>query len=69
MRDLSQLSLSLTMQKAAPEQTIATLNSRMRTLAILQSQLRQLEQALREAESPAAGHAKDASAAPSAASR
>lgn len=48
-RDVSQISLAISLDKADPIQTAATLNSRMRTLAILQSQLGQLEAALREA--------------------
>jgi len=65
VRDVSQLSLAVLMDKAEPEQTIATLNSRMRTISIMASQLSQLEQALRDASAPAEGHA-NATSAPSA---
>ncbi|MBW8759756.1 MAG: hypothetical protein JF586_19345 [Burkholderiales bacterium] len=57
VRDVSQLSLALLLEKAEPEQTIATLNSRMRTIEIMVSQLRQLEQALREARQRGEGQA------------
>lgn len=61
VRDVSQISLAVLMEKAEPEPTIATLNSRMRTISIMESQLRQLEQALREAEPKAEDHADAAS--------
>ena len=48
-RDVSQISLAISLDKADLTQTAATLNSRMRTLSILESQLGQLESAMREA--------------------
>jgi hypothetical protein len=66
-RDVSEISQFVLMDKAEPGPTVATLNSRMRTIAILQSQLSQLERALRDAESPGeatkeASHAASAAA-------
>jgi hypothetical protein len=49
VRDVSQISLAIALDKANPEQTVTTLNSRMRTISIMQSQLAQLEAALRAA--------------------
>jgi hypothetical protein len=50
VRDISQISLSILMDKADPGPSLSVLNSRMRTIEILESQLSQLERALREAE-------------------
>jgi hypothetical protein len=50
VRDVSQISLAVALDKAEPEQTVATLNSRMRTIDVMRSQLRQLEQALGNAD-------------------
>jgi len=49
VRDSSQISLAVLLDKADSYQTAATLDSRMQTISILQSQLSQLEAALREA--------------------
>jgi len=49
VRDSSQISLAVLLDKADAYQTAATLDSRMQTISILQSQLSQLEAALREA--------------------
>ena len=62
VRDVSQISQSVLMDKAEPEQTIATLNSRMRTIEIMASQISQLEHALREAQSQDEAHAQAAPA-------
>jgi hypothetical protein len=49
VRDSSQITLAVLLDKADTYQTAATLDSRMQTISILQSQLSQLEAALREA--------------------
>ncbi len=49
VRDSTQISLAVLLDKADTYQTAATLDSRMQTISILQSQLSQLEAALREA--------------------
>ena len=70
VRDVSQISLAVSLDKADAEQTVATLNSRMRTIDIMQSQLGQLAQALGDADGQTREHAQaDASPAPRAASR
>jgi len=80
VRDLSSLSLATAMGKADPDQTIAVLNSRMRTIEILASQIAQLDEALKQAggeeaappstpASPAASSAASAPSRPVAASR
>ncbi len=74
VRDVSQITLAVELDKAEPEPTIATLNSRMRTIRIMESQLRQLEESLREAgqqggEAASAAPAPAASAASGTASR
>jgi len=67
VRDISQISLSILMDKADSGPSLSVLNSRMRTIEILESQLSQLERALREAE-PHGGPAEPAPAASAAAS-
>lgn len=72
VRDISQITLAVSLDKADAYQTAATLNSRMRTISIMQSQLAQLETALREAhtgsgDNAAAATTSAASATPSAA--
>ena len=70
VRDVSQISLAVALDKADAEQTVATLNSRMRTIDIMRSQLGQLEQALGDADVQSREHAPAASpATPRAASR
>ena len=63
VRDSTQISLAVLLDKADTYQTAATLDSRMQTISILQSQLSQLEAALREAHT-----GSDDNAAPTAAS-
>jgi hypothetical protein len=73
VRDLSSLSLASAMGKADPDQTIAVLNSRMRTIEILESQIAQLDEALKQAggdeaaapSTPASPAASSAAPAPS----
>lgn len=50
--DISNISLAASLDKADPTATLATLNSRMRTIEILRSQLAQLHDALKAAASP-----------------
>jgi hypothetical protein len=74
VRDIAQITLAVSLDKADAYQTAATLNSRMRTISIMQSQLAPLEAALGEAhtgsgENAAPATASAASAASSAASR
>ncbi len=46
-RDLSAISLGIALGKPDPRATVATLNSRLRTIAIIESQLQQVAQVLR----------------------
>jgi hypothetical protein len=62
VHDVSQITLAVALDKADAYQTAATLNSRMRTLSIIESQLAQLEAALREAHTGSGGNAAPASA-------
>jgi len=62
VRDVSQISLAVSLDKADAYQTAATLNSRMRTISIMQSQLAQLETALREAHTGSGENAAPATA-------
>jgi hypothetical protein len=70
VRDVSQISLTVSLDKSDAYQTVAMLNSRMLTISIMESQLAQLEAALREAhtgsgENAAPATASATSAAPS----
>jgi len=73
-RDLSAISLGITLGKADATTTVATLNSRLRTIGIVQSQLAQLDDVLKGAEGagtagePATGASTAAPATPSPAS-
>jgi len=62
-RDVSQISLYLSLERAGADQTIATLNSRLRTIAIIESQLGQVDAALRGGDAPEESHAETARAA------
>jgi len=62
VRDSTQISLAVLLDKADSYQTAATLDSRMQTIAILQSQLQQLEAALREAHTGSSENAAPAAA-------
>ena len=62
VRDSSQISLAVLLGKADSYQTAATLDSRMQTISILQSQLSQLEAALREAHTGSGENAAPATA-------
>jgi len=76
-RDLAAISLGVTLGKADATSTVVTLNSRLRTISIVQSQLAQLEEVLRgqepgtqAPEAPAASvptHAVSAASLPAAA--
>jgi len=63
VRDLAQITLSVSLGKADAYQTAATLNSRMRTISLMASQLSQLEAALREAHTGGGDNAAPATAA------
>ena len=62
VRDSSQISLAVLLDKADPYQTAATLESRMQTISLLQSQLSQLETALREVHTGSGENAAPAAA-------
>jgi len=62
VRDSSRMSLAVLLDKADAGETAATLNSRMQTISILQSQLAQLEAALREAHTGSGENAAPAAA-------
>ena len=49
VHDLSSLSMAVALGKATPDQTIAVLNSRLRTLEVLESQMAQIGEALKQA--------------------
>jgi len=62
VRDTSQIRLAVSLDKADAYQTASTLNSRMQTISILESQLAQLETALREAHTGGGDNAAPATA-------
>jgi len=66
-RDLAAISLGVTLGKAEATSTVATLNSRLRTISIVQSQLMQLAGELEGRDMAAAPRDEGASAAASAA--
>jgi hypothetical protein len=65
VHDLSSLSMAVAMGKATPDQTITVLNSRLRTLEILESQMAQIGEALKQAGGEEAGGPSVAEAASS----
>jgi hypothetical protein len=62
VRDLAQISLTVSMDKSDAYQTAALLNSRMQTISIMESQLAQLEAGLREAHTGSGENAAPATA-------
>ena len=54
-RDLAAISLGVTLGKVDATSTVATLNSRLRTIGIVQSQLTQLDEVLKGSEASSAG--------------
>jgi len=67
--DLAQISLAIALGKPDARATVATLNSRMVTIGILESQLAQVDQILHEAGTTAEQPAASAAMAPSAPAR
>ncbi len=63
VHDASQIRLAVALETADASQTAATLNSRMQTISIMQSQLAQLETALRDAHTGGGDNAAPAAAA------